>query len=286
LLCRRGGQPLPHLTVPIQFQPACEGCQIPQAAPRSLPDPAGNLLDVGDALLTIGPVLLGASLAITATLQSSSAVVWARAHVPLFGLSSQLAPIALTSLAFSAMYLILPSARVRWTAALTGGVVAAVVFELAKVLYTVYTARILAHNPLYGSLAALPLFFIWLNYSWRIVLFGADVAHAVQYVSIDPELVKHLSLPTTAGAYVQILDQNGDPTGEDAVRPSSPAAAAGVKTGDIVTSINGQTIDAVHPLDAILTQFAPGDKITLEVIRGTEHKTLTVTLGTRPKDLG
>jgi serine protease Do len=108
----------------------------------------------------------------------------------------------------------------------------------------------------------------------------------IQYVQIDPQLVKQLKLPVGAGAYVQILDPNGDPTGEDAVRPKSPAAVAGIKTGDIVTAINGQTIDALHPLDAVLTQFAPGDSITLEVIRGQEHKTLTVTLGTRPKDLG
>ena len=108
----------------------------------------------------------------------------------------------------------------------------------------------------------------------------------IQYVSIDPQLVKQLKLPVAAGAYVQILDQNGNPTTENAVRASSPAADAGIKTGDIVTSINGQAIDALHPLDALLTQFAPGDKITLEVLRGSEHKTLTVTLGTRPKDLG
>ena len=108
----------------------------------------------------------------------------------------------------------------------------------------------------------------------------------IQYVSIDPQLVKELKLPVGAGAYVQILDPNGNPTGEDAVRAKSPAAVAGIKTGDIVTAINGQTIDALHPLDAVLTQFAPGDSITLEVIRGQEHKTLTVTLGTRPKDLG
>jgi serine protease Do len=108
----------------------------------------------------------------------------------------------------------------------------------------------------------------------------------IQYVTIDPELVKHLGLPVTAGAYVQVIDQNGDPTGADAVRPNSPAADAGIKTGDIVTAINGQAIDALHPLDAVLTQFAPGDSITLEVLRGQEHKTLTVVLGTRPKDLG
>jgi 2-alkenal reductase len=122
----------------------------------------------------------------------------------------------------------------------------------------------------------------------RQALAGQKLARpyiGIQYVSIDPQMVKHLKLPTGSGAYVQILDPNGDPTSEDAVKPSSPAAVAGIKTGDIVVSINGQTIDATHPLDAILTQFAPGDKITLEVIRGKDHKTLTVTLGTRPPDL-
>jgi S1-C subfamily serine protease len=108
----------------------------------------------------------------------------------------------------------------------------------------------------------------------------------IQYIQIDPQLAKTLKLPVTAGADVQILDQSGNPTKEDAVRPSSPAANAGLKTGDIVVSLNGQAIDALHPLDAVLTQFAPGDKITLDVIRGTAHLTMTVTLGTRPKDLG
>ena len=123
----------------------------------------------------------------------------------------------------------------------------------------------------------------------RQALAGQTLARpyiGIQYVSIDPQLVKQLKLPVSSGAYVQVLDPNGQPTGEDAVRPSSPAAVAGIKTGDIVTSINGQAIDVLHPLDSVLTQFAPGDKITLEVIRGQDHKTLTVTLGTRPKDLG
>ena len=123
----------------------------------------------------------------------------------------------------------------------------------------------------------------------RQALAGRTLARpyiGIQYVSIDPQLVKHLSLSVHAGALVQILDQNGDPTGEDAVRASSPAAEAGVKTGDVVVSINSQAIDSTHPLDAVLTQFAPGDKISLDVLRSGKHLTLVVTLGTRPKDLG
>ena len=108
----------------------------------------------------------------------------------------------------------------------------------------------------------------------------------IQYVSLDPQIVKHLKLTVDAGAFVSLLDQNGDPTAEEAVRAGSPAATAGVKTGDLVTSINGQAIDATHPLDAILTQFAPGDQVSLDVLRDAKHLTLVVTLGTRPKDLG
>ena len=122
----------------------------------------------------------------------------------------------------------------------------------------------------------------------RQALAGQPLARpyiGIQYVAIDPQLVKSLKLPVAAGALVNILDQTGKPTGEDAVRASSPAANGGIRTGDIVVALNGQAIDATHPLDAVLTQFAPGDKISVEIIRGTEHKTLTVTLGTRPKDL-
>jgi membrane protein len=148
--------------------------------------PWGMRLVVYWSLLTIGPLLLGASLAITAAVQSSTVAVWLREHIPLVGLLQSLVPMALTALAFSAVYLILPAARVRWTAALAGGVVAGVMFELAKIIYTLYVSVAMKRNAIYGSLAALPFFILWVNYSWRIVLFGADVAHALQYLSTDP----------------------------------------------------------------------------------------------------
>ena len=64
--------------------------------------------------------------------------------------------------------------------------------------------------------------------------------------------------------------------------PDSPAAAAGLKDGDIVTAVDGTAIDASHPLDDILTQYAPGRTVALEVLRGGQKMTLTLTLGTRP----
>jgi serine protease Do len=70
-----------------------------------------------------------------------------------------------------------------------------------------------------------------------------------------------------------------------AITPDSPAAKAGIKDGDIVTSIEGMTIDTEHPLDSIITRFAPGRTVTVEVLRGGATVTLQVTLGTRPADL-
>jgi S1-C subfamily serine protease len=69
------------------------------------------------------------------------------------------------------------------------------------------------------------------------------------------------------------------------VVPNGPADQAGLQDGDVILSVDGQAIDAEHPLDATLSQHAPGRAITVEVQRGNEKLTLQVTLGTRPADL-
>jgi membrane protein len=146
----------------------------------------GMRLVVYWSLLTIGPILLGGSLTMTAAVQSSHVAMWAHDHIPLWDLAQGLLPMLFTALAFSALYLILPAARVRLVPALTGGFVAGVMFEIAKFVYTIYVAHAVSRSALYGSLVALPFLILWINYSWRVVLFGADVAHAMQYLSTDP----------------------------------------------------------------------------------------------------
>jgi membrane protein len=147
----------------------------------------GMRLVVYWSLLTVGPLLLGASLAFTATVQAQSGVFnWMSENIPLFGLVKALVPVLVTSLAFTALYAVLPSTRVRLGAAWTGGVSAAILFEVAKTAYAAYTAKSVASSTLYGSLAAFPVFVVWVNYSWRFVLFGADIVHATQHSSTDP----------------------------------------------------------------------------------------------------
>jgi len=65
----------------------------------------------------------------------------------------------------------------------------------------------------------------------------------------------------------------------------SPADEAGLKPGDIITAVDGLTVDRINPLDLQVLRFAPGDEISLDVLRDGESLELTATLGTRPADL-
>jgi S1-C subfamily serine protease len=62
----------------------------------------------------------------------------------------------------------------------------------------------------------------------------------------------------------------------------SPAARAGIKVHDVITKVNGQAIDDLHPLKDVLRQYAPGTKVSIVIYRGGKNQTLQVTLGTHP----
>jgi 2-alkenal reductase len=102
----------------------------------------------------------------------------------------------------------------------------------------------------------------------------------IHFVSITRQLADKEKLPVQIGALVGGFDSNGQPV--SGVDSGTPAARAGVKDGDIITSVNGKVIDEEHPLDATLSQFSPGDIVSIDVLRDGQHVTLQVTLGTRP----
>jgi S1-C subfamily serine protease len=103
----------------------------------------------------------------------------------------------------------------------------------------------------------------------------------IHYVAINAQVAKTDQLPVDQGAWVH---QDETSTGP-AVVAKGPAAAAGVKDGDIITKIGDQPIDTVHPLDAVLSQFSPGDTVAVTVLRDGTTTTLQVTLGVRPANL-
>ena len=118
-------------------------------------------------------------------------------------------------------------------------------------------------------------------------LAGRELARpyiGIRFDMIDAKLAEEANLPVEEGALVRRADgANGQTI--DAVVPDSPADQAGIREHDIIVSIEGQAIDNLHPLDAVLTEYAPGQTVRLELIRDGNRQEVTVTLGTRPADL-
>jgi serine protease Do len=102
----------------------------------------------------------------------------------------------------------------------------------------------------------------------------------VTYDLIDRGLQDQYHLPLAQGAWVHAEDAGGNSVA--AVLAGSPGDVAGIKTGDIITQVEGQAIDSLHPLQDVLVQYAPGRTVSVQVYRNGSYVTIRVTLGTRP----
>jgi membrane protein len=89
---------------------------------------------------------------------------------------------ALVSGVFTFIYLVLPNTKVNFKSAAVAGVISMILFELLQWAYLKFQIGANRMNAIYGGFAALPLFLIWVQYSWYVVLFGAEIAFANQNV--------------------------------------------------------------------------------------------------------
>ena len=130
------------------------------------------------AVLSLGPVLIGVSVLVTSYLISLPILSEAAST----GLGRRLlgfTPVLASAIAFTMLYLVVPNRRVRVAHALVGGVLAAVLFELAKHGFGLYITRFPTYQAIYGALASIPIFLVWLYLSWIVVLLGAEVTHCL-----------------------------------------------------------------------------------------------------------
>ena len=130
-------------------------------------------------LLTLGPLVLAASLAGSAALRG-----WIGDGVlPGLAVVFRVVPLILTVGAFTLLYMVIPGTDVKLRHALVGGTVAALLFEVAKLTYAFVAGNLLHYNLIYGSLGAIPIFMLWVYITWLIVLFGCEITFANQNVS-------------------------------------------------------------------------------------------------------
>jgi membrane protein len=135
-------------------------------------------------LLTFGPIGIAVSLAVTGFVKNREAYRWILENVPLANAALLVVvPFVLTWCVFTAVYKIMPNTRVHWRSALIGALVAGTAWELLKRLYVLYNAKVTATYEVYGPLAAIPIFLLWIYASWVLVLMGAEVAFAAQHVT-------------------------------------------------------------------------------------------------------
>jgi membrane protein len=125
------------------------------------------------AIISLGPVLIGASLSASSYLWSLSAD--AVKQLPrLLRNVLDYAPVVISGFAYAALYVFVPNRRVSWRDALIGGFIAAILAEIVKGAFGVFVSRGSARS-VYGAFAVLPLFLVWVYLSWYVLLFGAAI---------------------------------------------------------------------------------------------------------------
>ncbi|MDR2914131.1 MAG: YihY/virulence factor BrkB family protein [Tannerella sp.] len=93
-----------------------------------------------------------------------------------------IAPYVITILFFTALYMLVPNTKVRFLNALSAGFITGCAFQVFQFVYISGQIWVSKYNAIYGSFAALPLLLLWLQLSWLLCLFGAEIAYASQNV--------------------------------------------------------------------------------------------------------
>ena len=126
------------------------------------------------AALTLGPLMVGGSLAISSYVVSATEGVGVLPSDLRFVLD--MIEFALLTACATGLYFYVPNTRVQWQHALAGGLVSSIGVELGKKVLTLYLAQMPTYSAIYGAFAAVPILLVWIYVAWVIVLVGALVA--------------------------------------------------------------------------------------------------------------
>src|SRR6185369_4207421 len=136
------------------------------------------------SVVVVGPILLLVATSMTSSLQSQWILQWLIRNTYLGDailMLFRLFPYLSVWIAMIFLYIFIPNTRVRFASAVTGGVVAGTAWELAQWGYFHFQVGVANYNAIYGTLAAVPVFLVWIYTSWLIVLFGLEIVCAHQH---------------------------------------------------------------------------------------------------------
>ena len=135
------------------------------------------------SVVIFGPVFLFAAVSMTASLQAQGFLrhLMEMAYVGhLIVLLFKLLPYVAMWAAFTFLYVFMPNIKVQFRSALVGGVIGGTLWQLGQWGYVHFQVGVARYNAIYGTLAALPIFMVWIYFSWLIVLLGVEVTYASQ----------------------------------------------------------------------------------------------------------
>ena len=144
-------------------------------------------------VLMFGPLLLVAGLALSSWIATMPLV--ARADESL-GLKAHLIgvlPLLIEFFGLTACYRLIPNCAVRMRHAAIGALVATLLFEVAKRGFTAYVSAGSSYSQIYGALAIIPIFILWIYLSWLLVLLGASLAATIQSFDYRPPMQRSMA---------------------------------------------------------------------------------------------
>jgi membrane protein len=101
---------------------------------------------------------------------------------PVLNVLMTLIPYVISWFGFTILYILIPNTKVKFSNAVLAGFIAGFIFQAFQFIYISGQLWVSRYNAIYGTFAAIPLFLLWLQFSWTIVLFGAEIAFAAQNV--------------------------------------------------------------------------------------------------------
>lgn len=140
-------------------------------------------------VLTLGALVAAASLAVSVRFFAMSVFETTAGHL-LQSMLLGLAPMAIELLAFAAIYRMVPHRTIQWRHAVAGALLATFLFEMVKWGIGVYLGSFGMYSTIYGTLAFLPVFLLWIYLSWTAVLLGASLASSISAFRYQPAAMR------------------------------------------------------------------------------------------------
>jgi len=201
------------------------GVKTPRAMGRKLADYLSVMMICPVLLITASSITVLLTTQVSSMLERLSFLGYL-ADVLIWLL--KILPYGVMWLAFTFIYVFMPNTKVELKSALWGGILAGTIYQLVQLAYITFQIGVSNYGAIYGSFAALPLFLVWLQLSWLIVLLGAEISFAHQNVATyefeqDCLRVSHafkrmVALTITSLSVKRFLNAEKPPTAEDISR--------------------------------------------------------------------